>query len=130
MAEYADVETRLAPWLHEQVGHKVWADPGIPDNWPFTAPLITVRRGPGEGDTALTLDSALLDIDVYAKVADHARQVAEQVRSAMRLVLPQHTWDDGVTVSGSFTVTGPFWAPDPSLLRRSATYRVILHGLI
>lgn len=134
--EYADAETRIEAWLHDnlpQVGGrkvKTWADPHLPSNWPFTAPLVHVQRAPGEGDLALTLDAALLDIDVYASKADNARALAEQVRGLIRLLLPKYTWSDAVTVSGTATITPPCWTPDPSVYRRSATYRVILHGLI
>jgi len=134
--DYADAETRIADWLktrlHPVENHavKMWADPRLPQNWPFTAPIGHVQRGPGEADAALTLDSCLLDIDYYAKNADHARRVAEQTRGLIRLVLPRFTWPDGVTVSGTATISPPFWIPDPSVYRRSATYRVILHGMV
>jgi hypothetical protein len=125
---YADPELLISGWLAEQLGAKTWADPRLPSNWNFTAPVGHVQRGQGEADTWLTLDSVLLDVDWYAKDADHARTLAERTRSAVRLLLPGHTWPDGTTVSGTFTVTAPFWAPDPSVFRRSATYRVVLHG--
>jgi hypothetical protein len=134
--QYPDAETRIANWLHDHLippdgqTYKLWADPRLPQNWPFTAPLGHVQRGPGEADTALTLDSVLLDVDWYAKNADHARSAAELTRSLIRLTLPRFTWTDGVTVSGTATLTAPFWAPDPAVYRRSATYRVILHGMI
>ena len=128
---YADPEVLVAGWLNGQLDAKTWADPGLPHNWNFTAPLGHVQRGQGEGDTVLTLDSALLDIDWYANDADHARAFAQQTWSLMRLTLPHYTWSSGVTVSGTFTVTPPFWAPSsPGVFRRAATYRVIFHGLV
>lgn len=127
MSGYADPELLVATWLHDQTGHKVWANPGIPPNWPFTAPLIHVQRGQGEGDTQLTLDLVLLDVDVYSKVADNARQVAEQVRGLIRLVLP-HTQVGPAFVTGTATASAPAWAPDPSVFRRTAAYRVFLHS--
>ncbi|MEU3452177.1 hypothetical protein ABZ671_00840 [Micromonospora sp. NPDC006766] len=131
MAGYADPELLVSQWLHERLdGCKMWADPELPPDWPFTAPIGHVQRGPGEGDTVLTLDSALLDIDFYAKNADHARQMAGRARDELRLHLPGHTWPSGVTVSAVGTVTAPFWAPDPSVYKRSATYRVVFHGLV
>jgi hypothetical protein len=130
MVTYADPELLLSALLHEVTGHKAWADPILPDNWPFTAPLYHVQRGQGEGDLALSLDSVLLDLDTYAKNADHAREAAQQAWAWVRFELPHYTWPSGITVSGTATVTPPFWAPATGVYRRSATYRVILHGVI
>jgi hypothetical protein len=127
---YADAETRLATWLHGRLGCKVWADPELPHNYDFNAPIGWLQRSAGEGDSALTLDSGIYDLGFYGKTADHVRTYAEKARYEIRYVLPGYTWDDGVTVSGTFTVSAPFWAPDPSVFRRSAAYRVVLHGLI
>ncbi|MET8278276.1 hypothetical protein [Micromonospora sp. NPDC005174] len=130
MGGYADPERLVADWLHERMSCKMWADPRLPSDWEFTAPLGHVQRGQGEGDSVLTLDVALLDVDFYAKNADHARQAAERARTELRLNLPGHTWESGVTVSGVTTVAAPFWSPDPAVYRRSAAYRVVLHGLL
>jgi hypothetical protein len=132
MGVYADPELLIADWLKVALGDgvKMWADPRLPADWPFTAPLGHVQRGQGEGDSVLTLDVALLDVDFYAKNADHARKAAERARTELRLNLPGYTWESGVTVSGVTTVAAPFWAPDPNLYRRSASYRVVLHGLL
>lgn len=129
---YPDPELLVATWLdaHLDQTTKVWADPRLPDNWPFTAPLVHVQRAPGAGDAQLTLDTALLDIDVYAKRADHARDVAEQVRGLIRLTLPYTTFSNGVFVTGTITVSAPSWAPDPTVARRTAAYQVTLHGVI
>jgi hypothetical protein len=115
--------------VHQQTSRKTWADPVLPTN-DFTAPLGHFQRAPGEGDTALTLDSVLLDVDWYARVADHARKAAEQTRSLLRLTLPLHTFAGGPFVKSVFTVTAPFWAPATGVFRRSATYRIFLHGLV
>lgn len=128
--EYADPELLLAKWLHEQTDHRVHADPNLPSNWNWTAPLYHVQRGQGEGDTYLSLDSVLLDIDTYAKNADHARAAAQQAWGLIRFTLPHYTWPSGVTVSGTSTIAAPFWAPATGVYRRSATYRVILHGVV
>lgn len=129
MVAYADGETRIAAWLHERLGCKMWADPRLPANYDFTAPIGHLQRGAGEGDSALTLDSGIYDLDFYGQNADRVRAYAEQARYEIRLNLRGYTWDDGVTVNGCFTVSAPFWAPDPTVYRRSAAYRVILHGL-
>lgn len=127
---YADPETLVAEWLHDQLGVKTWADPVLPDRWDYTAPLVHVQRGVGEGDVAPTLDVAILDVDVLAKLADNARRVAELVRAELRLTLPHHTFANGVFVQATSTVSAPAWLPDPSLFRRGAAYRLVLHGVI
>ena len=130
MVAYADPETRLAEWLHSQLNCKMWADPRLPHNYDFTAPIGHLQRSPGEGDIALTLDSGIYDLDFYGKDADKVRAYAEQARYEIRFVLPGHTWADGITVNGTATVSAPFWGPDPAVFRRSASYRVILHGMV
>ncbi len=130
MGGYADPELLISAWLRDRLGCKVWADPRLPADWDFTAPIGHVQRGQDTGDSALTLDSAILDVDFLAKIADNARQMANQARTELRLHLPNHTWPNGITVSGVETVAAPFWAPDPNVYRRSATYRVVLHGML
>ncbi|GAB7053127.1 hypothetical protein [Catenuloplanes indicus] len=128
---HADVETLLAEWLAVRfdgwLRTKMWTDPRLPDNWQFAAPLVHIQRT-GDGDTRLTLDAAIVDIDVYARIADNARQVAERVRSEVRLHLPQHV-AGGVVVQATQTITAPAWRPDPTAFRRGATYRVFVHGM-
>jgi hypothetical protein len=120
----------------------VWADPSLPDRWEFNAPIVHIQRGQDFGDEHLTLDSALLDVDIYAMVADHARALGEQIRTLIRLTLPLHTFDNGLFVKSTGTVMAPCWQPfrDPggsnrsaitaNIARRGATYRVLLHGMI
>jgi hypothetical protein len=126
---YADPEVLIADWLHVKLGHKMWADLRLPPDWPFTAPIGHVQCGTDPGDVALSLDVALLDIDFYAKNADHARQAAADTRNLMLLTLPLYTFPNGVFVKSVKGGT-PRWAPDPSLYRRTATYRVTLHGFV
>lgn len=129
MTGYADPELLLAGWLHELLACKMYADPRLQANWWAQAPIGHVQRAPGEGDTALTLDSALIDLDFYGKIADQVRAYAEQARYELRVNLRLHTFASGVLCTDVFTVTAPFWAPDPSVFRRSATYRVMLAGM-
>jgi hypothetical protein len=128
--QYADPELLISTWLGAQTGKKTWADPVLPSTWTFAAPIGHVQRGAGEGDTVLTLDSVLLDIDWIAKVADHARECAEQTRALMRLTLPLTTFEGGPFVTGVQTVMAPCWTPATGVYRRSATYRVWLHGIV
>lgn len=127
---YADAETLIAEWLRGQLGVKTWADPELPDRWDYTAPLVHIQRSPGEGDGVITLDTPLLDVDVYAKVADNARVTAELVRAAFRLDLPHHTFGNGVFVQAVTCLSAPTWLPASGVFRRGATYRPVLHGVI
>lgn len=129
--QYADPERLIGDWIRDTLDIKVWEDPDPPaDRW-INAPIAHIQRGPGSADLALTLDDVLLDCNVYAKVADHARDTANRIWSAMTFELPLHTFHpSGVFVKSASCPTRPFWAPEPKFYRRSATYRVVLHGLI
>lgn len=130
MAGYADGELLIAEWLQAQTGAQVYADPDISPYLPFSEPLGHVQRSPGEGDTKLTLDAMLLDIDWHCEVADHARDFAHQTWNLMRFTLPLHTFVGGTFVTGVRTVSAPSWAPASGAYRRSAAYMVYLHGLV
>lgn len=142
MSAYGDPELLITDWLRLQLGKvKVWADPNLPDKWEFDAPIVHVQRGQDFGDSVLTLDSVLLDFDVYSMVADHARALGEQIRTLVRLTLPLHTFDNGLLVKSTGTVMAPCWLPfrDPAgsnrsavsanIARRGATYRVLMSGM-
>lgn len=130
MIEYADPELLIAAWLHEQTGLKVYCDRDFTGNEHFTAAVAHLQRASGSEDVALSLDDVLLDIDVYAANSDHARNAANAIWSAMIFQLPRTTFDNGVFVKRSTAATRPCWAPDPTLKRRTAAYRVLLHGVI
>lgn len=127
-----DVEPELlvGTWLHQHLdGIKVWVDPRLPHDWTFTAPLIHLQRGAGFSAATLALDDAALDIDVYAAVAEHARDTARRIWVAMTLALPGTTFQpSGILVKHCSATTAPLWAPDPNVYRRAAAYRVVLHG--
>lgn len=128
MPGYADPELLVSAWLKERLGCKMWADPRLPDDWTFTAPVGHVQRGQGFGDERLTLDTVLLDIDFYGKVADRVRELAERARYELRVNLPLTTFGDGSFVTGVRTISAPCWAPDPTVFRRTAAYQVTIHG--
>ncbi len=130
MAGYPDGEALVSRWLHEQTGAQVYDDPDISQYMPFREPVAHVQRAAGEGDTRLTLDSMILDVDWFAEVADRAREYARQAWSLLRFELPLTTFDNGIFVTGVQTISAPSWAPATGVYRRSAAYRVILHGLI
>ncbi len=130
MAGYPDGENLVTKWLQAQLGAQMTDDPDILQYAPFHEPLGHVQRAAGEGDTRLTLDSMILDIDWLAEVADHAREFAHRTWNLMRFELPLHTFDNGIFCTGVQTLSAPAWAPATGVYRRSASYRVILHGLI
>jgi hypothetical protein len=127
---YADPELLIATWLHDTLDIKVWADPRLDPNWNFKAPVAHVQRGSGLGTPALSLDDVTLDVDVYAAVADHARKAAADIWAALTLQLPLTTFPNGVLVKLVNVIAPPAWAPDPGVYRRTAAYRVILHGFV
>jgi hypothetical protein len=129
---YGDAEVLVGRWLEVQLAGppavKVWMDPNLPSTWRFDAPIIHVQRGQSASTLALSLDDALLDVDVYAANAGHARKTAADVWALIALKLPHVTFDNGIFVQKAETVLAPIWGPDPKVYRRTATYRVILHG--
>lgn len=126
---YGDPEVLIGRWLQTLLDVKVRADPGLPDQWKYTAPLVHVQRGQSAGGLALTLDDVTLDVDVYAENADHARKTAQDVCTAIEFRLRHTTFVNGVTVTHAAALTRPMWAPDPAPYRRTAAYRIILHGV-
>lgn len=130
MSDYGDPELLIAGWIVSELGIACRADPNLrPDSWAM-APVAHVQRGQGAGRLALTLDDCTLDVDVYSSVAAHARETAQRIWVAMTLELPLTTFENGIFVTHVSATTAPCWAPDPSAFRRTAAYRVILHGLI
>lgn len=132
MTGYADPELLIAAWLRDAVGVQVWVDPDLPDGHFWSAPFAHMLRGAGLGEMPLTLDNVLLDVDVYAATADHARDAASRIWSAFVLDLPLHTFGSGVFVKATYAPTPPRWRSDPQRGRflRSATYRAVLHSLV
>lgn len=131
MTAIPDPETLIATWLKTAiVGLKVWADPRLPPNERFTAPITHLQRAPSLGASPLTLDDVQLDADTYAAEADHARDVAGKVWKALLLDLPLTTLPGGIFVKHVSVPSPPRWTPDPKVYRRSASYRVVLHGYL
>lgn len=129
MTSWADPEILVGEWLRDAVPCKVWLDPNPPAaHWNLAA-WAWVQRAQGGDTLALTLDDVLLDIDVYAAEADHARNLANDIWAAMTLRLPRHTFPNGYFVTSCRAFTPPCWAPDPKY-RRTAAYSVILHGVL
>lgn len=130
MTGHADPELLVSKWLEGLLTIKTWCDPQLPSTWRFTAPVAHVQRGRGLGAAPLSLDDVTLDIDTYAANADHARKTAGDIWAAMTLQLPLVTLPGGLLVKLSQAIAPPSWAPDPKVFRRTAAYRVILHGFV
>ncbi len=129
MSSYADPELLIADWLRDLLDIKTWADPDLPSNYSFQAPIAHVQRGAG-GTAPLTLDDITLDIDVYAARTDHARNTAADIWAAMTLQLPRTTFANGAFVTLAQAITAPMWAPATGVKRRTAAYRIVMHSLI
>lgn len=128
MTGYADPELIVSAWLHTATTLKIWTDPRLPSNLRSTAAFVHLQRAAGNDDFALTLDEPLFDVDVYAAQADHAREAANAIWSAMTFQLPRTTLPGGIFVK-QVRASPPRWTPDPQLYRRTASYRVLLHGI-
>lgn len=130
MTGYADPELLVGDWIRDTLGIVVREDPNLRhDSWSL-APVAHIQRSPGGFGAPLTIDDVLLDVDVYAATADHARATAGRIWAAVTLDLPLHTFSNGAFVKAATVQTAPFWGPITKGFRRSATYRVILHGLV
>lgn len=129
MTAYADPELLIAEWLSAVTELKIWTEPRWQGNERFLSAVALLQRAPGRDDLALTLDEATLDVDVYAANPEHARTAANDIWSAMTFQLPRTTFANGVFVK-AVRASPPHWAPDPKVYRRTATYRVMLHGVI
>lgn len=90
---------------------------------------VVIGDAGGPGDQVLTLDVADLAVDCYADHPDSAADLAEEVRSVLRLRLPATT-HNGVFVKDVSTLARP--APVPydvaAIAKVSATYRLHLHA--
>ncbi len=126
----ADAEVLLADWLHTRLGYKIWRDPVFPANAWATAPAGHLLRGQDFDTSPLALDRGLFDLDFYAAQPDKAREAARRALMALTLDLPLHTFSNGLLCKSVSVLTSPFWAPAVGVSRRSATYRIVLHGYI
>jgi len=124
----ADVELLLHGWLVAQFPSARVARE-LPANLGDVLPVIQPSRF-GGSDDALTLDSANVDIDVYAADYATAASLAGQVRSAVRLHLPGYA-ASGAAVQSVSTISAPRWVPydNTSLRRFTAAYRITIHSI-
>lgn len=99
-----------------------------------SVPLIRVQATAGS-DVVPTLDAAIVDIEAFAVGRDATRLLAEQVRWAMRLVLPGSTVAGAEYASKAFVATVeasvPHWAPydDTDVRRFVAMYHLTIRSV-
>lgn len=124
ISTYALVKAFLA----DQGWPKVFREP--PQNLPYDVPLHVVSRF-GGADSFVTVDNPRLDIDTFAATADTAESIAEQVRAAMRTLLPGYLFQ-GSTVLRVETFTAPrliSWASG-DVWRAQASYQLRVHRYV
>jgi hypothetical protein len=136
---YADIEQIVIGWLVVNVFPGAGVDrvrvteggSDRPDNLIATARVVTVEKIPSSaGDTTPTLDVVDLEVNCYARNRARTRDMAEQVRTALRYQLAKHT-DPG---TGAFitqvrTSRPPVEAPweTKDTVRYLASYRLWVH---
>lgn len=88
---YGDVENLIRDWIDTITGPNVTVivepDSGIPDNLTYSMPLVAVARF-GGADTVLTIDTAHIDVDVFASDYGYARTLAHDLWTRARRDLP------------------------------------------
>lgn len=130
-------ESLVRGWLATQFPSPIRVVTELPADL-AASQVIQVTRF-GGSDDLLVLDTANIDIDVYAAATNTvggassrsaAETLAEQVRTALRLHLP------GVSTGGGFvasvtTISAPRWVPyDNTALRRFvASYRITIRSI-
>lgn len=123
---YCDVELLLITFITAKRSVRC----GVDTPADLTAlPVVVVRRLPAGGDQTLTLDQAIVDVDVYHQDRASSRLLSEQIRSDLRLRLNGYT-SGGGTVARVETAAAPGWVPyDNTALRKfTATYRITVHS--
>lgn len=126
---YPNVEALVTAWLPARLGANVTVTEDPPTRLAADMLVVVVGEIPGPGDTQLTLDVSDIDIDCYAGSRDAARDLAEQVRSQMRLNLPHTTHDDAfVNRVQTLAKPAPTLYDVPVIRRCSATYRITVHA--
>lgn len=135
---YADIQKivigRLRARLNEDVplSERIRVEDDLPGNSQYVNRLVVVGINPGSpGDTTLTIDVTDLDIDAFAGSRDRAQDLAEKVRTEMRVYLPRYTDPaTGASIMQVQTFARPapaLWDDASRIVRWSATYRVTVH---
>lgn len=98
-----------------------------PSNLLQAVPLVTVARF-GGADEKVVIDKPAVQVDVFASTADTAEDLAEELRTKLRIYLPRFQYE-GAVVTGVGTLSGPQLLPwgSTNVWRVSARYQVVIH---
>ncbi len=102
----------------------------LPPEWDYAAPIGWVQRGADVSGSVLSVDAGTYDITWYSADPETARQAAGDTRTALMLDLPLHTFPNGIVCKGVTTFGAPTWQRSPTVVARSASYRIVLHGFV
>lgn len=127
MTGFADVEAILESVVGIQFPAARWVTKN-PADLTSDLPVIRGVRIGGSG-SALTLDDALVDIDVFAATRPEAKALASQLRSYLTFKLPGYRYL-GAVVANVLTSVGPSERPygNANVSRIGATYQITLHN--
>lgn len=125
---YVSARALLKAWLKTVLGYEnvIYTQP---TNLKFLMPLIVVDRF-GGSDARLTMDTAHLDVDVFAPDDDTAEAHAETIRQAIRLRLPGYVYNNRAVVGQTRTLSAPThatWDSHSQVRRYVAAYQISLH---
>lgn len=124
---YTSTYELLRGWLTGVLGYPN-VTRTVPTNVPYVMPLIVVDKI-GGADDVITIDSATVDIDVYASDHDAAEAHADHIRTQMRARLVGYRTLTTV-VTRVETVTSPTllpWDSRAQVVRYGGTYRIKTH---
>ncbi len=135
---YADTQQIVLGRLHTRLNidvplsERIRVEDELPTNSQYAGRLVVVTVNPGSpGDTTLTLDLVDLDIDAFAGSRDRTRDLAEQVRTEMRVHLSHYTDPaSGAFIKRVQTLGRPApaaWDDASRIERWSALYRLTVH---
>lgn len=93
-----------------------------------TVPVLQVTRI-GGADSLPVLDVANVDVDTFGPSREAARDLAEEVRAALRFELPGSVIE-GALVAEVTTISAPRWVPygNPNVRRFVASYRITIRS--
>lgn len=131
MGVYADLETLLADWLKTTLG-LVNVVHEVPTNLADlcrTDPVVVVDRFGGT-DATVTIDTARVDVDVFANSREAAKTHGEAIRRALRIRLPRTTLGGVTAVLTVETLSAPTVVSYDSrgtIRRTTAGYQLRVH---
>lgn len=126
----ADAELLLIGWLRTQFpSARVLTE--LPANLSGALPVIQVSRFGGSSDNYV-IDTANVDVDVFAASYGAASSLAGQIRSAILLHLPGYAMA-GAAVQSATDISAPRWLAydntTDGLRRFTAAYRITIHSI-